>query len=109
MVIRSLVVLALVVGIVQVAARAEEKRDWHMGKVLDSEKTDEWQEVVIGGDTHTYVARKWLSWHSKPANLTVNGPVKFAIEKRKLFLIDEDGNERSFGIIKKVLREQPDR
>jgi hypothetical protein len=47
-----------------------------------------------------------LRWKwSKPANLTVNGPVKFAVEKRKLFVIDEDGKEHEMEIVKKVLRQ----
>jgi hypothetical protein len=29
--------------------------------------------------------------HSRSANLTVNGSVKFAVEKRKLFVIDDGG------------------
>jgi hypothetical protein len=35
----------------------------------------------------------------------VNGPVKFAVEKRKLFVIDEDGKEHEMEIVKKVLRQ----
>jgi hypothetical protein len=34
--------------------------------------------------------------------------VKFAIEKRKLFVIDEDGKEHEMEIVKNVLREMPD-
>ena len=40
-----------------------------------------------------------------PANLTVNAPVKFAIEKRKLFVIDDDGKEHEMEIIKQVLKQ----
>ena len=36
--------------------------------------------------------------------LTVNGPVKYAIEKRKLYVIDEDGKEHEMEIVKKTLR-----
>jgi len=44
-----------------------------------------YQTFAIEGDTHVYMAQERLRWKwSKPANLTVNAPVKFAIEKRNL-------------------------
>jgi hypothetical protein len=39
--------------------------------------------------------------------LTVNGPVKYAVEKQTLFVIDEDGKEHEMEIVKKTLREEP--
>ncbi len=39
------------------------------------------------------------------SNLTVNGPVKYDVEKRKLFVMDEDGKEHEMEIVKKVLRQ----
>jgi len=70
-----------------------------------------YETFLIEGETHAYLAQERLHWRwSKPANLTVNGPVKFAIEKRKLFVIDDDGKEHEMEIIKRILRlpaEQP--
>ena len=69
-----------------------------------------YQTFLIEGETHAYLAQERLRWRwSKPANLTVNGPVKFAVEKRKLFVVDEAGKEHEMEIIKRVLRlpEQP--
>lgn len=64
-----------------------------------------YETFLIEGETHAYLAQERLRWRwSKPANLTVNGPVKFAIEKRKLFVVDEDGKEHEMEIVKKVLR-----
>jgi hypothetical protein len=64
-----------------------------------------YQTVLIEGETYAYLAQERLRWWwSKPANLTVNGPVKFAVEKRKLFVIDEDGKEHEMEIIKRFLR-----
>lgn len=64
------------------------------------------ETFLIEGETHAYLAQERLRWKwSKPANLTVNGPVKFAVEKRKLFVIDEDGKEHEMEIVKKVLRQ----
>jgi hypothetical protein len=70
-----------------------------------------YETFMIEGETHAYLAQQRLRWRwSKPANLTVNGPVKFAVEKRKLFVIDEDGKEHEMAIVKRILRlpdEQP--
>jgi hypothetical protein len=64
------------------------------------------QTFLVEGETHAYLAQERLHWRwSKPANLTVNAPVKFAVEKRKLFVIDDDGKEHEMEIIKRVLRE----
>jgi hypothetical protein len=36
--------------------------------------------------------------------LTVNGPVKFAIEKDRIYIVSEDGTEHETKIIKKTLK-----
>lgn len=64
-----------------------------------------YETFVIEGDTYAYVAQERLRWKwSKPANLTMNGSVKFAIEKRKLFVIDDDGKEHEMEIVKRILK-----
>lgn len=41
-----------------------------------------------------YTASERLRWRwSKPVDLIVNGPVRFAVEKKKLYLLDEKGKE----------------
>ena len=63
------------------------------------------ETFLIESETHAYLAQERLRWKwSKPANLTVNGPVKFAIEKRKLIVIDDDGKEHEMEIVKRILR-----
>jgi hypothetical protein len=63
------------------------------------------ETFLIEGEQYAYLAQERLRWRwSKPANVTVNGPVKYAVEKRKLFVIDEDGKEHEMEIIKKTLR-----
>jgi hypothetical protein len=65
-----------------------------------------YETFLIEGETMAYLAQERLKWKwSKPANVTINAPVKFAIEKRKLFVIDEDGKEHEMEIVKKVLRQ----
>jgi hypothetical protein len=63
------------------------------------------ETFVIEGDKYVYLGQERLRWRwSKAANLTVNGPVKYAVEKRKLFVMDEDGKEHEMEIVKKTLR-----
>lgn len=65
-----------------------------------------YQTFAIEGETRVYMAEERLRWKwSKPANLTVNAPVKFAVQKRKLFVIDDDGKEHEMEIIKQVLKQ----
>ena len=67
-----------------------------------------YQTFAIEGDTRVYMAQERLRWKwSKPANLTVNASVKFAVEKRKLFVIDDDGKEHEMEILKQVLKQPP--
>jgi hypothetical protein len=67
-----------------------------------------YETFIIEGETYAYVAQERLRWKwSKPANLTMNGPVKYAVEKRKLYVIDDDGKEHKMEVVKRVLK-QPD-
>jgi hypothetical protein len=64
-----------------------------------------YETFVIEGDTYVYQAQEHVKWRwSKPANLTVNGPVKYAVEKRRLYVIDDDGKEHEMEIVKKTLK-----
>jgi hypothetical protein len=63
------------------------------------------ETFVIEGDKYVYLAQERLRWRwSKAANVTVNGPVKYAVEKRKLYVMDDDGKEHEMEIVKKTLR-----
>ena len=87
-------------------------RDWHTGIVLDS--TNPSQSDVnpvcvtfrIEGEMYAYLAQERLKrrW-SKPANLTANAPVRFAVVDRELFVLDKHGKEHKMEIVKKVLRQ----
>jgi hypothetical protein len=47
------------------------------------------EDFVIEGDQYVYLAQERLRWRwSRAANVTVNGPIKYAVEKRKLYVID---------------------
>jgi len=60
---------------------------------------DTFQVYTIQGDTKTYVAREKLMFPwSKPANVAVGEKVKYAIDKNKLYLLDDDGKQHKAGI-----------
>jgi hypothetical protein len=62
---------------------------------------------VIQGDEYTYVVSHVLSFRwSKEVHLTVNGPVKYAVEKDNFYLMDEKDREFKMKIEKKILREK---
>ena len=64
-----------------------------------------YQTYVIESEDHVYVANERLRWKwSKPANLTVNGSVRFAVEKNKIYILDEDQKEHEAEIVKKILK-----
>jgi hypothetical protein len=64
-----------------------------------------YQNFVIEGDQYVYLAQEHIKWRwSKPADLTVNGKVKYTVEKRKLYVIDDEGKEHEMEIVKKTLR-----
>src|ERR1700733_26222 len=46
-----------------------------------------YETYTIAAGDHVYVCQEHLKWRwSKPAVLTVNGPVQFAIEKDRIFI-----------------------
>ncbi|MFB3779044.1 MAG: hypothetical protein ACE141_15610 [Bryobacteraceae bacterium] len=50
-----------------------------------------------------YVAEQRLRWRwSKPADLTINDPVQLAVEKDKIFILDEKGKEHEARITKRT-------
>ena len=122
----GLVLSLLILVVIPIQAK-EKNRAWQTGKVLDSDRASTYAGTVITGlETGTaigvpvnkvhqtyvidlgdivYVARQHLRWKwSKSAELTVNGTVKVAIEKSKLYLIGEDGKEYEADIVKKSLK-----
>jgi hypothetical protein len=83
----------------------------YQGRTNDSETAvyRVFETFVIEGDKYVYMAQERLRFRwSKAANVTVNGSVKYAVEKRKLFVMDEDGKEHEMEIVKKTLRLLPE-
>ena len=66
-----------------------------------------YETYTIEAGDYVYVCQERIRWRwSKPALLTVNGPVQFAMEKNSVYIKSEDGSEHETKIIKKILKAQ---
>ncbi len=64
-----------------------------------------YETYLIEAGDYVYECQEHIKWRwSKPAALTVNGPVQFAIEKDRIYIKSEDGREHETKIIKKILK-----
>jgi hypothetical protein len=129
----TFIALILAVIPLAVVASARD-RVWQMGKVLDTRENawfagvTSWSDTygthrerttvafararyadrqyfVIEGDTTVYQARERLWWRwSKPADVAVNGAVRYAVDKRKLVVVDDEGKEHQMEIVKRTLK-----
>jgi hypothetical protein len=71
-----------------------------------SEDTDTYEVYTIQGPEKTYIAREKLMFPwSKSANVTVGDEVKYAIEGKKLYIMDEDRKEHKASIVKVSLNQ----
>lgn len=60
---------------------------------------------VIEARGYIYECSERIQWiWSKPAAVTINGPIQFAIEKDHLYIKSEDGSEHNTTITKKTLK-----
>jgi hypothetical protein len=66
---------------------------------------DNYVTYTVEAGEFTYTAKQHLlfPW-SKPANVAVGGQLKYAVEKDKLYLLDDDGKESSAKILKKAVK-----
>jgi hypothetical protein len=69
---------------------------------------DTYQVFTISSGQTIYVAREHLffPW-SKPTLTTVGAPVKFAVEKNDLYVMDAEGRQHKMGIVKTALKTAP--
>lgn len=116
---------------------AEKSRDWQTGKVVDAERSQyqagtsgsvnqygapgysesavyhKVQTLAIEGAEYLYVVQEETGGPSihplgrRLTDLTVNAPVRYAIDKQKLYVIADDGKEHKFEIVKRVLKPKP--
>lgn len=127
---------ALAVGFILLIApqcpAASKITSWEIGKVLDADREQQlvgtaersstygaathsttsalynaYEEYAIESDEFLYLTREHLqSVRSKPALLTINGPVKFHVDGRKLVILDNEGKEHKTTIVKQVSKAQ---
>jgi len=50
------------------------------------------------------VSRHMTKAEDKPLNVTINAPVKFAIEKKNCYLLDDQGEEHKLALERKILK-----
>jgi len=50
------------------------------------------------------VSRHLVKKHDKPLNVTINAPVKFAVEGGDCYLMDDEGKEHKLVVEKKTLK-----
>lgn len=66
------------------------------------------QEVIaIEGAEYIYVSERTMRarW-TKSSSLTVNAEVKYAVEKDKIYIVDDNGREIKLTIKKRILKEK---
>lgn len=68
-----------------------------------------YETYQIESADYIYVCVEHIKWRwSKPAALTVNGPVQFATEGNHIYIKSEDGSEHETKITKKIAITAPD-
>ena len=127
----SLIVVAIALAFTGSAfgGKKAKPRNWQTGRLLDLQRSQnpvgavdrppigfdnrhrttvvyQTQDTfLIETDALIFTVTEIVRGGAKPANLTVNAPIKFAIEDTTLYLIDESGKEHRTEIAKKVLRQ----
>lgn len=116
----AITIVMIAVGsmcVLQTLGALYKEREWQEGKLIDISSAP-FTEGTFGGPAHKekiiYVidAGKYVYTfshlhfpHDKALSVTVNSVVKFAIEKNKIYILDEDGKEHDLKFEKKALKE----
>src|SRR5439155_4076354 len=115
------VVIFMLAVLPVITLAASIKRDWKEGTWRDSQRFSETrgaiavgpsivilpkvvQRFVIGTPEYFYSAEQRLKGRQKPLPMTVNGSVKYALDKETIYVIGDDGKEYKLALTKKVLR-----
>ncbi|HLH33203.1 MAG TPA: hypothetical protein VKX41_00915 [Alloacidobacterium sp.] len=91
----------------QAKAKSNGKTDYSQTTTATTtDDVDTYEVYTIQGPDKTYIAREKLlfPW-SKPANVTVGAEVKYAVEGRKLYILDDSQKEHKASIVKTTLNE----
>jgi len=74
------------------------------GPKVVSLRNDVTYYTIDDGKYRWVVSRRMTKKDDKPLNVTVDGQVKFAIEKRTCYLLDEQGEEHKLAVERKTLK-----
>lgn len=74
------------------------------GPMIATLRNDVTLYTIDDGKYLWVVSRRITKKHDKPLDLTVNAPVKFAIEKSDCYLLDDEGKEHKLVVEKKTLK-----
>lgn len=100
--------VVLIALVLVVPAQKKDKREWQEGTLTDiTAKRDAWGHIAYTIDTGemVYTAGHFhFRGSDKPLPLTINTKVKFAIEKEKFYLVDDEGKEHKLKLEKKALK-----
>ncbi|QNI32539.1 hypothetical protein H7849_00450 [Alloacidobacterium dinghuense] len=91
----------------QAKNKSDGKTDYSQNTTATTaDNIDTYEVYTIQGAGKTYIAREKLlfPW-SKPANVTVGAELKYAIDGRKLYILDDDQKEHKASIVKTSLNE----
>ncbi len=65
-------------------------------------------EVIESGE-YVYIVERVLKWRwNKTADVTVNAPIRFAVDKQTMYVLDDEQHEHKTKIIKRILRARSD-
>ena len=119
--VRLCALFILCLGLATATMQAKEKEHvWKTGKLLHvnnekaqqsgnavSRRGDLWDYTVDDGKTVWVMQCDLHSREDSAIFVTVNGLVKFAIEKHTAYLIDDDGKEHKLSILSKTDKATP--
>jgi hypothetical protein len=67
-----------------------------------------YDNLVIEGDESVYITSERLRWRwSKGTHVAVNGTVKYYVDGRKLYVLDDDNKEHTIEIVKEIKKVHP--
>jgi hypothetical protein len=74
------------------------------GPIIKTLRNDVTFYTIDDGKYVWVVSRHMTKAEDKPLNVTVNAPVKFAIEKKNCYLLDDQGEEHKLTLERKILK-----
>ena len=109
--VKSCALFILCLGLATATMQAKD-REWKTGKLLDEKPAkaqkvpnqkayagELWDYTVDGGKCVWVMQRDLHLRNDLPLLVTVNAPVKFAVEKHNAYLLDDDGKEHKLAIL----------